>query len=116
MITGVGVDILDIRRIEHLLSKFPQRFPRKYFSETERTFCYSRKDHISSFAKIFSIKESVIKVLRDKRGLTWHGISVFHDKFGAPHVNVKNNNNTWHISTSDEYPYVISYAVAEKSE
>ena len=114
MIVGVGVDILDIRRIAHLLDKFPEKFKQKYFTVAERTFCHSRADYVSSFAKIFSMKEAVIKCIREKHGLTWQSIEIFHDEFGAPYVKVKNNNNVWHISTSDEFPYVISYAVMEK--
>ncbi len=114
MIVGVGVDILDTRRIAHLLEKFSEKFEKKYFTEAERLFCHSRTDYISAFAKMFSIKEAVIKCIVNKRGLTWHSIEVFHDNFGAPYVKLKNNNSIWHVSTSDEYPYVISYAVMEK--
>lgn len=114
MIIGVGVDILNIHRIAHLLEKFSEKFEIKYFTDSERVFCHNRADSISSFAKIFSVKEAVVKCIRKKNGLTWHGIEVFHDEFGAPHVRVENNSSIWHISISDEYPYVISYAIMEQ--
>ncbi len=119
MIVGVGIDILDIRRIDDLLNKFSPRFEQKYFTIAEREFCNKRVNYASSFAKIFSIKEAVIKAIKDKRNLTWHGIEVFHDKFGAPNINVTrgkylSEEYNFHVSTSDEYPYVVSYAVLEK--
>ena len=116
MIVGVGIDILDTRRIAYLLEKFSEHFEQKYFTESERCFCHSRADYISSFAKMFSIKEAVIKCIRNKNGLTWHGIEVLHDEFVAPHVSVKDSTYSWHVSTSDEYPYVISYVVMEKTK
>lgn len=120
MIIGVGVDILDIRRIDNLLRKFPEKFEQKYFTKAERDFCHVRSDYVSTFAKMFSIKESIIKSIKDKKGLMWHGIEIFHDEFGAPNVVINcgkylSEKYKFHISTSDEFPYVISYAILEQN-
>lgn len=121
MICGVGIDILEISRIRRLLEKFGSHFENKYFTKPEITFCKSRKDVVCSFAKIFSIKESIIKAVSNKSGMTWHKTEILHDALGKPIASVycniygkiPNNNYTIHISVSDEKSYVVSIAIIE---
>lgn len=121
MIVGVGIDILEIRRIQYLIEKFGNHFEEKYFTSKEIQFCKSRQDTISSFAKIFSIKEAIVKAISNKSGMTWHSTEILHNGFGKPIANVycdiygdiPNNKYSIHISTSDEQLYVASVAVIE---
>ncbi len=121
MIVGLGIDILDIRRIRHLLEKFGDHFINKYFTDNEIQFCSSRQDAINSFAKIFSIKESIIKAISNKNGMTWQSTEILHDELGKPiakvfcnvYGNIPNHQYSIHVSTSDEKSYVVSVAIIE---
>ena len=122
VIIGVGIDILEIKRIQHLLDKFGNHFENKYFTSNEIQFCKSRKDIVSSFAKIFSIKEAIIKAISNKSGMTWHNTEILHDELGKPiasvycdiYGNIPSNKYSIHISTSDEKLYVVSIAIVEQ--
>ena len=124
MIIGVGIDILNIGRIRHLLDKFGSHFENKYFTNQEIEFCKSRQEIVGSFAKIFSIKEAIIKAIANKAGMTWHGIEVFHNQGGKPIAQlycdtygyIPGNKLDIHVSTSDELPYVVSIAIVASRE
>lgn len=121
MIVGIGTDILDIRRIQHLIDKFSLHFLKKYFTEQELKFCNTRSNYIESLAKIFSIKEAVIKAIENKAGMKWHYLEITHNSFGAPKVHLQcdkygkipNEKYNIQVSTSDEYPYVVSFAILD---
>jgi len=123
MIIGVGVDIVDIRRIDNLLQKFQNHFIKKIFTKKEAEYCLSKKNPSNYFAKMFSIKEATIKAISDTDGLTWHNMEISHNNNGKPIMilsgnamrNLKNkaNNFSIHISTSDEKNYAIGFAIIE---
>lgn len=122
MIIGTGIDILDVRRIKHLIDKLGSHFTHKYFTSNEIEFCMSRNNVAYSFAKIFSIKEAIIKAISNKSGMTWHSTEILHNEFGKPiakvfcniYGNIPNNKYSIHVSTSDELLYVVSMAILEQ--
>ncbi|MBR1944603.1 MAG: holo-ACP synthase [Alphaproteobacteria bacterium] len=121
MIIGIGIDILDIRRIRYLLNKFGKHFENKYFTHNEIQLCYSKDDIEYSFAKLFSMKESIIKAISNKSGMTWHTTEISHDVLGKPiarvfcnlYGTIPNEKYSIHVSTSDEKEYVVSIAILE---
>lgn len=126
MIIGIGVDILDIKRIQHLFQKFENQFEQKFFTSQEIKFCKKRKTVVESFAKMFSIKEAVIKAISDASGIFWHDIEIFHDDNGKPYVKLagnalknlskKSENFNIEVSVSDEPPYVTAFVVIESKQ
>lgn len=64
MITGIGVDIVDIRRFSDYHQK-PKDQLRKLFSETELSYCLGKeKQHQARhFAARFAAKEALLKAL-----------------------------------------------------
>jgi holo-[acyl-carrier protein] synthase len=125
MILGIGVDILDTRRFDGVISRQGERFINKIFTMQEREFCARRLRSNESFAKIFSIKEAVIKAISNTSGMFWHDIEVFHNKKGKPFVELKNaalsnlksriNDKSFviEVSVSDELPYVCAFVVID---
>ncbi len=123
MIIGVGVDIVDIQRIDHLLQKFQDHFVKKIFTQNEAKYCLSKKNPSNYFSKMFSIKEAVIKAISDAEGLSWHDMEISHNKNGKPIINISGNalrnlkkkasNFNIQISTSDERNYAIGFAIIE---
>ncbi|GHT88597.1 holo-[acyl-carrier-protein] synthase [Alphaproteobacteria bacterium] len=125
MILGIGTDILDIRRIEKALFKFGSRFEKKIYTERELNFARKRKLFVETLAKMFSMKESVIKAISDVSGVFWRDIEILHDENGKPEVLLhgvalenmkrKSKDGEFHInaSASDEMPYVCSFVVIE---
>lgn len=126
MIIGVGVDIVDIRRIDAILQKLQPQFIRKIFTQEERDYCLSKSSPASYFAKMFSIKEATIKAISNTSGIAWHDMSISHDANGKPIMtlsgnalqNLQNKSPKFNIqvSTSDEKNYAIGFVIIESVE
>ncbi len=121
MITGIGTDIVDIRRIKKLLQRFPVRFTQKVFTLSEQDYCNSRKDPATAYAKRFAAKEAFLKALGTgmRQGISWQNICVTHTSLGQPKIEAPKllkNTQQCHLSLSDEYPYAIGYVVIAQSQ
>ena len=63
MILSIGVDLIDIRRVERTLERFGERFTRRCFTEVERTKADRRLRRAETYAKRFAAKEACAKAL-----------------------------------------------------
>ena len=64
MIIGVGVDLVEVTRMERALaSRWAQRFLDKVFSAEEQTVCNSSPSPAQSYAARFAAKEALAKAL-----------------------------------------------------
>mgnify|MGYP006299097601 FL=1 len=80
----IGVDIIEIPRIEAAIERFGDRFLRRVYTETEIATYRTR---VSSLATRFAAKEAVMKVLgTGVRGVGWHDIEILSEKSGKPAV------------------------------
>ncbi len=61
MIAGIGIDLLEVKRIRELAEKFGERFLKRVFSESELEYCFSHKDPYPHLAARFAAKEALIK-------------------------------------------------------
>lgn len=80
----VGVDIIEIERVEQALRRFGDRFLNRVFTEREIRFCRGR---VSELAARFAAKEAVMKALgTGVRGIGWREIEVLPMQGGKPLV------------------------------
>jgi len=90
MILGVGIDVVNISRIEDLLKKFDKKFENKIFTKDEiKTANKLEKDKkIKFYAKRFAAKEAFSKAigLGIGRGINFIDIEVINDKNGKPDI------------------------------
>src|SRR5262245_38771738 len=63
MIVALGVDIIEIARIEDAFARLGQRFRDRIFTESEIAYCESRGSRLASYAARFAAKEAVMKAL-----------------------------------------------------
>lgn len=77
----VGVDIIEIRRIEQAISRWGDRFLSRIFTPEELRICQGRPH---SLAARFAAKEATIKVLQGRRGIRWRDIEIVKQANGAP--------------------------------
>lgn len=66
MILGIGVDIVDVRRIERIVVRWQDRFLRRIFTDNEIRYCNNKKNPAQRFATRFAAKEAFIKALFPK--------------------------------------------------
>ena len=89
MILGVGLDIVEIKRIQDSVEKFQDKFEKRIFTdfeiETSKKFSHLQKKY-SYFAKRFAAKEAFSKAigLGIGRGIEFVDIEIKNDKSGKP--------------------------------
>ena len=128
MIIAIGTDICDIRRIEALLQKYPDRFTHKTFTSGERAYAESKSNPACVYAKRFAAKEAVAKALAaEKTGaLSWQDVEVVNHLSGKPEIRLHGDalkraiahtqpgTHYLHISLTDDYPYAQAFAILER--
>lgn len=123
MIKGIGADIVDIRRIEALLSRFGGRFERKCFTDAEIKAANKLPSpkRPAFLAKRFAAKEALSKALgtgigkdfsfKDAEFLPVEGKGA--EVSLSPLLAGKLGEVRIHVSLSDEPPYAQAFVVVE---
>src|SRR4051812_45486609 len=79
---AVGVDIIEIARIQRALDDFGERFLRRVYTERERERYRSR---VSELAARFAAKEATSKALGTGiRGIRWRDMEIMPNRRGKP--------------------------------
>lgn len=124
MIIGVGIDMIDSRRIATTLERHQGRFISRVFTPLEIQRCESRARKALQFAKIYAAKEAFLKAIGTglAKGVQWKNIEISHYPSGQPYITVSGkalriltaltpagSSARIHLSISDEDPYAIAY-------
>lgn len=115
---SVGVDIIEIKRIESAVNWGRERFLRRVYTEAELKTC---QDRLSSLASRFAAKEAVMKVLGTGGiGIAWREIEIITGDDGRPSVRLHGqalnkatrlNLKEVSVSLSDSKEYAIAVAI-----
>ncbi len=124
MITGIGTDIVNIRRIQDSVDEYGDRFLERCFTPLERQRADGRHDPIKAYARLFAAKEALLKALGTgmREGLSWHDWQITPDEAGAPTVEIRGGaaqrlnpqDVTIRLSMSDDGDYAVAFAVIER--
>ena len=80
----VGIDIIEIKRIQNVKSRYPNRFLKKIFTENEIIYCRNRSPQL---AARFAAKEAMMKALGTGiRGVSWKDVEVIRYRGQAPQI------------------------------
>ena len=126
MILGIGNDLVDSRRIEKTMNRFGMRFLNRVFTSQEQERISKQYNHAIGYAKLFAMKEAVLKALGTglAGGIIWHDVEIFREFEHAPCVKLtgvalkvitkltpKGHKASVHVSVSDEWPYAQAFAM-----
>ena len=79
---SVGVDVIEIARVQRVLARHPERFLRRVYTAGEVKHCRGR---VSELAARFAGKEAVMKALgTGVRGIAWREFPVGDFAAGVP--------------------------------
>jgi holo-[acyl-carrier protein] synthase len=62
-VRGIGIDIVEVRRMVAALERFGERMERRLFTEAELTYCRGHKDPMPHLAARFAAKEAASKAI-----------------------------------------------------
>jgi holo-[acyl-carrier protein] synthase len=116
---SVGVDMIEIARIERAMARHGDQFYKRFFTDQERQSC---QDQASRLAGRFAVKEAVGKALGTGIGdVSWTDIEIINDDRGKPELILHNQAEAlsaqlglhhWSISLSHTETHAIGFAVA----
>jgi holo-[acyl-carrier protein] synthase len=86
MVTGIGIDIIEISRIEESIAKYGDTFLSKLFTQNEIAYCKSKPFPTQHFAARFAAKEAFSKAVATgwSGEFEWKNIEVKNDPMGKP--------------------------------
>jgi holo-[acyl-carrier protein] synthase len=124
MIKGIGVDIIDIPRVQKMVDDDKNNFVTRVFTENEIKYCQTKHKKAIHFAARFAAKEAFFKALGTgwRYGMKWQEISVENDELGKPEINLSGqtleffkNYDCQHINLSISHTkeYAVAFVVIE---
>jgi len=126
MIVGIGVDIVDIARIQALLDRYGERFLQRVFTEAETAYAMRTVNKAERLAGRFAVKESVMKALGTGKtqGILWRDVETVRGRFGKPEVRLHGQAVKWakmrdagavHVSITHDGGKAVAFVILEKA-
>ena len=121
MITGIGIDFIEVERVKKLAEKSP-RFLEKVFTPVEIAYCSQKRNKYQNYAARFAAKEAFIKAYPGDEVVSLLDIEVRNEPGGRPALMPRNaladrlrekGISTVHLSLSHEREYGIACVVME---
>lgn len=124
MILGVGIDMVEISRIEAGIARYGRRFAERVLSPAEIREYDSSPRQAQFVARRFAAKEALVKAAGTgfRNGLFPREISVAHDSLGRPALQFSEQARSVlermgvagsHLSISDERDYALAFVLLE---
>jgi len=115
----IGVDIIEIARIEQLIRRWGETFLQRVFTPAELKLF----NNTSSLAARFAAKEAVLKALGAcNKGISWQEIEILSEPNGKPSVKLigkakqqaeESTISKINISLSHSKEYAVAFVVGE---
>jgi holo-[acyl-carrier protein] synthase len=125
MIIGVGIDIIEITRIQAAIDRSSERFTRRVFTEGERAYCEARRLSAMHYAGRFAAKEAAFKALGTGWAgeIRWTDVEVVSPASGPPGLKFSGaalarfqelGATAAHLSISHSRDYAVATAILER--
>lgn len=90
MIRGIGIDSIELARIERVYREYGQRFLDRIYAPGEQAYSLRYADPIPRLAARFAAKEACMKALGTgwNDGVRWRDIVVANTTFGKPELEI----------------------------
>lgn len=116
MIVGIGIDIVEIERIEKMVER-QERFVDRILTlnEKSRYERFSKKRKIEFLAGRFAAKEAFVKAIGTgiSKEFSWHDIEIVNNDSGRPILYAATDCEI-HLSISHSESYAIAQVILER--
>ncbi len=88
MIFGIGIDVVEVERVESSIAEYGERFVNRVFTGAEKEYCEAQKRPAIHYAARFAAKEAIAKAFGTGIGkeLAWLDMEIRRHKSGQPEV------------------------------
>jgi holo-[acyl-carrier protein] synthase len=126
MIYGIGVDLVQVVRIERAVARYGDRFLARVFTPDEIAYCRNKSWAAAGFALRFAAKEAFSKALGvglRKDGIRWREVEVIPNRLGKPELSVSGRAaqlceaagiTGMHLSLTDEDSRALAVVILER--
>ena len=122
MKASVGIDIVEIKRLEKISKKWGKAFLQKVYTKRELDYAHSRRFPYQHLAARFAAKEAIFKALGEveKDFVGWKNVEILNDAYGKPvvlwhgaaeHTRKKRNLKGVVVSLSHTENYAVASAM-----
>ena len=121
VVVGMGIDLLEVARLEHTIQRHGSYFLDRIFTPREQQYCNNTFNPCVHYASRFCAKEAFVKALGwgISSRCSWLDMEVCHDGNGRPLLEISKNVYThlpWeriisYLSLSDEKNYAQAAVV-----
>jgi len=126
MIAGIGVDIVDIARIQGLLDRYGERFLTRVYTEAETAYAMSGANKAERLAGRFAVKEAVMKALGTGKslGILWRDVETVRGRLGKPEVHLhgqavtrakSRGGDAVHVSITHDGGKAVAFVILERA-
>ena len=126
MIAGIGVDIVDIGRIQSLLDRYGERFLARVYTEAEAEYAMKSVNRAERLAGRFAVKEAVMKALGTgkSQGILWKDVETLRGRLGKPEVRLHGQAvklvklrgcGAVHVSITHDGGKAVAFVILEKA-
>lgn len=115
-VRGVGIDIVEVARIENMVGEWGSEFLDRVFTERELEYCRGNRRQYEHLAGRFAAKEAVIKAFGER--LPWKSIEVISDRGGRPVALISSDSEDvsrekLHVSITHLEEFALAIALLE---
>ena len=122
MIFGVGTDVCEISRVQHVYDRFGERFVERLLMDEEQRLFAKTKHPVRFLAMRFAAKEAAVKAMGTgfAHGMWIRDVGVVSNDWGRPMIVWSARGKAvcrrlgigeGHVSLSDEAGLVVAFAV-----
>ena len=86
MIYGIGIDLIEIERMQRAITRTGARLIERLYTEVEQDYCRSQHPPYACYAARFAAKEAFLKALGTglRQHMRWRDMEVWRDELGKP--------------------------------
>lgn len=124
MIRAIGIDIVEVKRIDDIIERWDDSFVKRIYSQEEIDYCYRKVRASMHFAARFAAKEAFVKCLGRElgNGVALRHITVINEQDGTPRLKLQQELAdrlaecglmTFHLSISHTENYATAVVILE---